>query len=357
MGAEGGLTRTFPFRRQEAFTLIELLVVVAIIALLLSILMPSLSKARAQARSAACASNIRQICSAEALYQSEQAGWIPGSPLTTGYFFTKTGFASWNPKIPRFNRFILEWFDYSTPLRALMQGPKTIPRPAGPSPRDAEVTQKILWLKATDEPFHCPSNPHLARPWSGDVLDGWPTPRATSYLTMSTIMRAGPAICDEAKTIYRSTLDPTDIAQSRHWELAPPEDYVPRHSRVGRESMKVFIADGLRFYDGDDNPLTINVKTADTLGAMTGTPPSTFWPYGREYNSARLYSYRHGNNNRINAGFFDGHAESLLVQHGPEPTRFTGKAIHPRWYYPSGTLVKDPQGVHKNTIAPDTKLP
>ncbi len=53
------------------FTLIELLVVVAIIALLISILLPSLSKARAQARSTLCASRISQLTKAMLLYAED----------------------------------------------------------------------------------------------------------------------------------------------------------------------------------------------------------------------------------------------------------------------------------------------
>lgn len=54
-----------------AFTLIEVLVVVAIIALLVAILLPSLNAARAQGRAAVCASNLRQITNGWHLYAQE----------------------------------------------------------------------------------------------------------------------------------------------------------------------------------------------------------------------------------------------------------------------------------------------
>lgn len=64
-------------RRSLGFTLVELLVVIGIIALLISVLLPALNKARQAANSISCASNLRGIGQLIAIYQAQNHGFFP----------------------------------------------------------------------------------------------------------------------------------------------------------------------------------------------------------------------------------------------------------------------------------------
>ena len=89
-------------RNPMAFTLIELLVVVAIIALLVSILLPNLARARQAGRRTVCASNLKQISVYFVIYDSDH-GVLPsynlGFPWNDGHYWVNqlvySGAAPW----------------------------------------------------------------------------------------------------------------------------------------------------------------------------------------------------------------------------------------------------------------------
>jgi prepilin-type N-terminal cleavage/methylation domain-containing protein/prepilin-type processing-associated H-X9-DG protein len=64
------------YRTQPAFTLVELLVVIGIIALLISILLPALSRAKEAANQTKCLSNLKQLATATVIFSNERKGFM-----------------------------------------------------------------------------------------------------------------------------------------------------------------------------------------------------------------------------------------------------------------------------------------
>ena len=66
----------------KAFTILELLVVISIIAILVSIMMPSLNRARSQARAVICKSNLKNLYIADMYYAADFDDWLPSKEKT-----------------------------------------------------------------------------------------------------------------------------------------------------------------------------------------------------------------------------------------------------------------------------------
>src|SRR3954464_10918619 len=90
-----------PKSSKTGFTLVELLVVIGIIAVLISILLPSLNKAREMATRTKCLSNLRQFGTAFTIYLNENKQWC--------------GFCNWDGGAAAYQNATLGWL-YQAPI-------------------------------------------------------------------------------------------------------------------------------------------------------------------------------------------------------------------------------------------------
>ena len=78
------MRRSLARHARRAFTLVELLVVIGIIAILISILMPALSRVRNQALSVSCANNMRQLYNICLMFSTDNKGRLPSPSIPNG---------------------------------------------------------------------------------------------------------------------------------------------------------------------------------------------------------------------------------------------------------------------------------
>ncbi len=77
MAVEKRVFDRYSIKRPKGFTLVELLVVISIIALLISILLPALAKAKSAANAVVCSTHVRSLSQACMVYAQENRGFFP----------------------------------------------------------------------------------------------------------------------------------------------------------------------------------------------------------------------------------------------------------------------------------------
>jgi prepilin-type N-terminal cleavage/methylation domain-containing protein len=173
---------------RRAFTLIELLVAITIIALLISILLPSLKKAREQAKTVLCISNIKNIALASITYANADRGGncIPIHPLTGEGAMGDVGSYDWGGKSgigepQQSNRIVASiWGTMygrgpaTRPLNSIIY--KSLPTDYVLNPG----LQQVNWIADTKlklDVYRCPSD----RGYTGHHFRAWEESKLSSY--------------------------------------------------------------------------------------------------------------------------------------------------------------------------------
>ena len=298
---------TNPKTTPRGFTLVELLVVIGIIALLISILLPVLSRAREAANAAKCSANMRSAMQAVLIYVSESKGWLPG-PHTSGRMW---GIANLDDIGPG------EITGKAAPVQNMDWASPSLGRVLNLPEEDLERT-KSLWRTE----LYCPSSNavfnHLGLGAAG--ID----PSDFRYASYAAVLQFHIWPQREVLNVPRIGIK---MGNGAIFDL--PAAYGPQITKVGDASRKVFLIEGARYVEdlGNGNAkLSLNLARYQIEGGnyMVGGPfmyyqdtphilPVGYGDFdGRVSVMNTRFAWRH--RGRMNLAFMDGHVESRDVR-------------------------------------------
>jgi len=286
-------------KRTRGFTLVELLVVIGIIAILVGILLPALSRARSQAQSLQCLSNLRTIGQALQMYGLQNKGSLPFGdyldPIKTWDVSSDT--ANWSIRV----------------ASALAKG---------------KLGENFYNSTTNKGVFRCPSASMI----EGDAPDKW----VLHYTCHPRIMPG-----------FSTNKDPATGKQMLPYKLG----------KVKKPAEIVTIFDGAQYFgagglwNGNAHPLGNGLDNWRCgVGGGWGNelldpiPPAVSWDdkldqsidypsntdcMGWSGNQQNI-RFRHGRNNMANVLYFDGHAGSLLYK-APNNTELKRTNICVNW--------------------------
>lgn len=319
----------------RAFSIIELMVVVAIIAILLSLLTPSLGQSRKAAHAAECASTLRQLATAQHAYAVTWKDYY-ASLLTSGAeaYWTKGAsvLGDTASEMPTSSN------DWISPI---------VGATAGFSPNRARRTQQIF------SQYACPAttsmNDSLYPSHPGDERDFLEILKGEGFRQISYLAPEGFHYNPDIETANANKYRGEALKVAHSSPVKARNGFRPRIDQVGTDvSKKIVAADGTRYLDPIVNPrldfdpdpcperANLNNRVGWYGSFLTSGPIySGSTAYGRSSASRGKQlplTFRH-EGERIQAAFFDGHVGSLTKEQAwsdpvpwyPSDSTFTGK--------------------------------